>query len=41
MLPVEYSDLGTNLEVLHPGGARAAVVVRKPFIDPGKEIPKR
>jgi len=39
-VPVEYSDLGTELEVLHPEGPRAAVVVRKPFIDPGKEIPK-
>jgi aminomethyltransferase len=40
-VPVEHSDLGTELEVLHPGGPRTAVVVRKPFIDPGKQIPKK
>ncbi len=40
-VPVEHSDLGTELEVLHPGGPRTAVLVRKPFIDPGKQIPKK
>src|SRR2546426_6452912 len=40
-VPIEDSDLGTELEVLHPASTRGAVVVRKPFIDPGKEIPKR
>jgi len=39
-VPVEHADLGSELEVLHPAGPREAVVVRKPFIDPGKEIPK-
>ena len=39
-VPFDASDLGTELEVLHPSGPRTAVVVRKPFIDPGKEIPK-
>ncbi len=40
MVPIEVSDLGTELEVAHPSGERTATVVRKPFIDPGKEIPK-
>ena len=40
MVPSEHADPGTKLEVLHPGGARVAIVVRKPFIDPSKEIPK-
>ena len=40
MLPIEDSELGTQLSVEHPSGPRAATVVRRPFIDPGKEIPK-
>ncbi len=40
MVPIEYADPGTELEILHPDGPRASTVVRKPFIDPGKEIPK-
>src|SRR2546426_3204725 len=40
-VPVEDADIGTELEVLRPDGPRSGVVVRKPFIDPGKEIPKR
>jgi len=40
MVPSEHADLGTELVVQHPAGPRTAVVVKKPFIDPGKEIPK-
>jgi aminomethyltransferase len=40
MVPTEHSDLGTELTVKHPGGSRTATVMKKPFIDPGKEIPK-
>lgn len=40
IVPTEHSDLGEILEVMHPDGARSATVVKKPFIDPGKEIPK-
>lgn len=40
MVPIHRSDAGTELEVQHPRGERKSVVVRMPFIDPGKEIPK-
>ena len=40
MLPIIHTDLGTELTVDHPDGPRTATVVKKPFIDPGKEIPK-
>jgi len=41
MLPIEHSELGTQLTVAVPGsGERPATVVRKPFLDPKKEIPK-
>jgi glycine cleavage system aminomethyltransferase T len=41
MLPVAQAVPGTPLQVGVPGvGARRATVVRRPFIDPGKEIPK-
>jgi aminomethyltransferase len=40
MLPIGLSDLGTRLEVETPWGRRGATVVRKPFLDPKKEIPK-
>lgn len=40
MVPIDRAGLGTPLTVRHPLGERPAVVVRKPFIDPGKEIPK-
>jgi len=39
-VPSEHADLGNELIVLHPDGPRTAVIVKKPFIDPGKEIPK-
>jgi aminomethyltransferase len=40
MVPVEYSAAGTRLEVQAPDGARSAVVVPMPFIDPKKAIAK-
>ncbi|OLD89567.1 glycine cleavage system protein T, partial [Euryarchaeota archaeon 13_1_20CM_4_64_14] len=40
MLPIVHADLGTELTVEHPDGRRHATVVKKPFLDPGKEIPK-
>jgi aminomethyltransferase len=41
MLPVGHGALGTELEVEIPGaGTRDATVVPKPFVDPGKEIPR-
>jgi glycine cleavage system aminomethyltransferase T len=39
-VPMERSDLGTALRVDTPDGDRRATVVRMPFVDPGKEIPK-
>jgi glycine cleavage system aminomethyltransferase T len=39
-VPVELSDLGTGLSVDTPDGRREATVVRMPFVDPGKQIPK-
>jgi glycine cleavage system aminomethyltransferase T len=40
MLSIEHAELGTQLQVDTPDGRSDAVVVRKPFIDPEKEIPK-
>ncbi|HYT16969.1 MAG TPA: glycine cleavage T C-terminal barrel domain-containing protein [Thermoplasmata archaeon] len=40
MLPIVHADMGTELTVEHPDGRRHATVVKKPFLDPGKEIPK-
>ncbi len=40
-VPIQYAELGTKLSVRVPdGGERQATVVRKPFVDPEKEIPK-
>jgi aminomethyltransferase len=42
MLPIEYTEFGTELEVDTPPSGRVhAIVVRKPFIDPEKEVPKQ
>jgi glycine cleavage system aminomethyltransferase T len=41
MVPVEYTEPGTELEVETPRERTSAVVVRRPFIDPEKEIPKQ
>jgi aminomethyltransferase len=41
MLPVEHAELGTVLSVAVPNsGDRKATVVPRPFVDPGKGIPK-
>ncbi len=40
MVPAEYAAIGTNLVADVPQGEAALTVVRKPFVDPGKEIPK-
>lgn len=40
MVPVEHAALGTHLEVEVPTGRADAAVVRKPFVDPTKQIPK-
>ena len=40
MLPIEHSDMGNRFEVETPEGRRRAVTVPKPFIDPGKDVPK-
>src|SRR2546430_565259 len=40
MIPIEFSDIGSEIEIAHPSGPRGATVVKKPFIDPGKAIPK-
>jgi aminomethyltransferase len=41
MVPVELTELETQLEVETPYGSRSAVVVRKPFMDPAKDTPKQ
>ncbi len=41
MVPTEHSELGTEFEVERPGETVSAVVVPKPFVDPGKETPKQ
>ncbi len=40
MLPTASAELGTGLSVTTPDGDRTANVVPRPFVDPGKEIPK-
>jgi len=39
-VPFHLSKLGTEIEIVTPAGLRTAVVVKKPFIDPKKELPK-
>jgi aminomethyltransferase len=39
-LPVEHTELGTNVTVETPDGAREATIVPLPFFDPEKQIPK-
>src|SRR5439155_4437051 len=41
MVPIEHTEPGTELEVETPAERTSAVVVRRPFIDPEKEIPKQ
>ena len=40
MVPTELAGLGTSLSVQSPLGELEAIVVRKPFVDPKKDIPK-
>lgn len=40
MVPIEYTELGTELLVDTQSGRQQAVVVPKPFLDPSKDIPK-
>jgi len=39
-LPVEHTELGTNVTVETPDSAREATIVPLPFFDPDKQIPK-
>ena len=41
MVPIEQSELGTELDVERPEGMTSSVVVEKPFIDPKTETPKQ
>ena len=41
MVPIEFAELGTEVAVETPDERTSAIVVRKPFIDPRKEIPKQ
>ena len=41
MVPIELSELGTDLEVDAPSGRVEATVVEKPFVDPQKDTPKQ
>lgn len=41
MVPLAYAEQGTELVVDTQHGRQDAIVVPKPFLDPGKEIPKR
>ena len=41
MVPIELAEFGTELEVETPKERTSAVVVRRPFIDPEKEVPKQ
>jgi aminomethyltransferase len=40
MLPLDYATLGTKVTVAAPWGLTTAAVVRKPFVDADKDIPK-
>ncbi len=40
MVPIAHAEEGSEFTVVTPWGERAASVVPKPFVDPGKEIPK-
>ena len=41
MVPIELTELGTELEVERPKERTSAVVVQRPFIDPKKEVPRQ
>lgn len=40
MVPIDYIEYGTALEISTPTGVHPATVVQRPFVDPQKEIPK-
>lgn len=40
MVPMAYTEVGTDLLVRTPDGVTSAQVTTKPFIDPGKDLPK-
>ena len=40
MVPIEHASLGSTLNLATPVGERKITVVRKPFVDPQKDIPK-
>ncbi len=39
-VPIELAKRGTELIIVTPAGERTATVVKKPFVDPKKDIPK-
>lgn len=39
-VPIRLAKLGTRLQVATPAAEREATVVKKPFVDPKKDIPK-
>ena len=39
-VPIRLAKLGTRLQVATPAGEREATVVKKPFVDPKKDLPK-
>lgn len=41
MVPIEYAEFGSGLEVETPHGRTSAVTTRRQFIDPEKETPKQ
>jgi glycine cleavage system aminomethyltransferase T len=41
MVPIEFAEFGTELEIETPSERTSGVVVRRPFIDPEKEVPKQ
>src|SRR5439155_1414721 len=40
LLGIDHAKIGTRLRVSTSKGTRAATVVKKPFVDPKKDIPK-
>ncbi|MEM7539828.1 MAG: glycine cleavage T C-terminal barrel domain-containing protein, partial [Chloroflexota bacterium] len=41
MVPVEYTDLGTELTLQTPFGVRTAEVTSLPFVDKDKKVPRQ
>ncbi len=40
MVPVAHAKLGSHVTIVMPAGERKATVVKRPFVDPSKDIPK-